>query len=62
MGCTVDQPQQRLKIPSNFNEWFAYYYGSKTPGMEPEVLSYTTSTEGSGFYNKLLLALRRLRA
>ena len=29
--CRVDKTQQRLKISSNFIQWFSYYYGSKNP-------------------------------
>ena len=43
--CTGDQTQLRLKISSNFILWFAHHYGSQTPGMKPEVWSYTTSEQ-----------------
>ena len=36
--CTVDQTLQRIKISSNFIQWFDYYHWSinkKNPGMEP---------------------------
>ena len=28
--CTVDLTQHSIKISSNFNQWFSYYYGPKT--------------------------------